>query len=245
VKDAASETERKKFEILAKHFQTYGMQYDVDWVLMSAQGYQESKLNPNAKSRVGAIGIMQVLPATGNEMHVGDIRQTEANINAGIKYMRMMIDRYYAREPMTEMDKALFTFASYNAGPARVRQLRQEARQRGLDPNVWFGNVEYIAAERVGAETVTYVSNIYKYYIAYRLIMDSKAARQQELRQGKDRRQLKNLAAPDKRSVGRTNIKAAVSPLVRPLRREFCGPRRFRPRVRNAQAHPWQESVPR
>ena len=95
--------------------------------------------------------------------------------------MRVMIDRYYAREPMTEMDKVLFTLASYNAGPARVRQLRQEARQRGLDPNVWFGNVEYIAAERVGAETVTYVSNIYKYYIAYRLIMDSKAARQQEL----------------------------------------------------------------
>jgi membrane-bound lytic murein transglycosylase MltF len=130
---------------------------------------------------VGAIGIMQLLPATGNEMHVGDIRQTEANINAGIKYMRMMIDRYYAREPMTEMDKALFTFASYNAGPARVRQLRQEARQRGLDPNIWFGNVEYIAAEKVGAETVTYVSNIYKYYIAYRLVMESKAARQQEI----------------------------------------------------------------
>jgi membrane-bound lytic murein transglycosylase MltF len=83
VKDAASETERKKFETLAMHFQTYGMQYDVDWVLMSAQGYQESKLNPNAKSRVGAIGIMQLMPATGNEMHVGDIRQTEANINAG------------------------------------------------------------------------------------------------------------------------------------------------------------------
>jgi membrane-bound lytic murein transglycosylase MltF len=82
---------------------------------------------------------------------------------------------------MTEMDKALFTFASYNAGPARVRQLRQEARQRGLDPNIWFGNVEYIAAEKVGAETVTYVSNIYKYYIAYRLVMESKAARQQEI----------------------------------------------------------------
>jgi membrane-bound lytic murein transglycosylase MltF len=133
------------------------------------------------KSHAGAIGIMQLLPATGNQMGVGDIRQTEPNINAGIKYMRMMINRYYEHEPMTGMDKALFTFASYNAGPARVAQLRQEAKRRGLNPNVWFGNVEYVAAEKVGSETVTYVSNIYKYYIAYRLSMESRAERQQEL----------------------------------------------------------------
>ena len=181
VKDAASETERRKFEALTKYFRTYGMKYDVDWVLMSAQGYQESQLNPDAKSRVGAIGIMQLLPAVGNQMNVGDIRQTECNINAGIKYMRLMIDRYYAREPMTDMDKALFTFASYNAGPARVAQLRQEAKRRGLDPNVWFRNVEYVAADKVGPETVTYVSNIYKYYITYRLILETRAARRQTL----------------------------------------------------------------
>jgi membrane-bound lytic murein transglycosylase MltF len=181
VKDADSEAARQKFETLAKYFQTYGMQYDVDWVLMSAQGYQESQLNQDMKSHAGAIGIMQLLPATGNQMGVGDIRQTEPNINAGIKYMRMMINRYYEHEPMTDMDKALFTFASYNAGPARIAQLRQEAKRRGLNPNVWFGNVEYVAAEKVGSETVTYVSNIYKYYIAYRLSMESKAERQQEL----------------------------------------------------------------
>src|SRR5215469_10398721 len=147
VKDAASDTERKKFDKLAQYFQTYGMQYQVDWILMGAQGYQESQLNQNVRSRAGAIGIMQLLPGTGEEMGVGDIRQTEANINAGTKYMRVMIDRYYAREPMTDLDKALFTFASYNAGAARVAQLRQEAKRRGLDPNVWFGNVEYVAAD--------------------------------------------------------------------------------------------------
>jgi len=176
VKNAASEEERKKFLALIQYFQKYGDQYDVDWLLMGAQGYQESQLNQNAKSSVGAIGVMQLMPATGKEMKVGDITETEANIHAGIKYMRFMIDRYYEKEPMTKLDKALFAFASYNAGPARVRQLRQEAAKRGLDTNVWFQNVEYIAAEKIGQETVTYVSNIYKYYIAYRLVLESRAS---------------------------------------------------------------------
>ena len=176
VKDAASDQERKKFLALVQYFQKYGDQYDVDWVLMAAQGYQESQLNQKARSPVGAIGVMQVMPATGKDMRVGDVTQTEANIHAGIKYMRFMIDQYYQKEPMTKLDKALFAFASYNAGPGRIRQLRQEATKRGLDPNVWFQNVEYVAAEKIGQETVTYVSNIYKYYIAYRLVLESKAS---------------------------------------------------------------------
>jgi membrane-bound lytic murein transglycosylase MltF len=179
VKNAASEEERKKFLALIQYFQKYGDQYDVDWVLMGAQGYQESQLNQNAKSRVGAIGVMQVMPATGKEMKVGDITETEANIHAGIKYMRWMIDQYYAKEPMTKLDKTLFAFASYNTGAGRISQLRKEAAKRGLDPNVWFHNVEYVAAEKIGPETVTYVSNIYKYYIAYRLILESKAAQKE------------------------------------------------------------------
>ena len=122
---------------------------------------------------------MQLMPATAKEMNVGDVTKTDANIHADIKYMRFMMDRYYANEPMTNLDKALFTFASYNAGPARVRKLRAEAGERGLDPNVWFHNVEYVAAERVGQETVTYVSNIYMYYIAYSLVMKNQAARKE------------------------------------------------------------------
>jgi membrane-bound lytic murein transglycosylase MltF len=178
VKDAASEAERKKFLALIQYFQKYGDKYDVDWMLMAAQGYQESQLNQAIKSPVGAIGVMQVMPATGKELGVGDITQVEANINAGIKYMRFMIDKYYGKEPMTKLDKALFAFASYNAGAGRVAQLRKEAAKRGLDPNVWFHNVEYVAAEKIGAEPVTYVSNIYKYYIAYKLIMEQKADRE-------------------------------------------------------------------
>jgi membrane-bound lytic murein transglycosylase MltF len=176
VSNAAAEEERKKFQALIQYFRKYGDQYDVDWVLMAAQGYQESQLDQKAQSPVGAIGVMQVMPATGKEMKVGDVTDTEANIHAGIKYMRFMINQYYDKEPMTKLDKALFAFASYNSGPGRVRQLRQEAAKRGLDPNVWFQNVEYVAAEKIGQETVTYVSNIYKYYIAYRLVLESQAS---------------------------------------------------------------------
>ena len=175
VKDAASEAERKKFLALIQYFQKYGDQYDVDWLLMAAQGYQESQLNQDGPQPVGAIGVMQVMPATGKDLKVGDIRKVEPNIHAGIKYMRWMIDNYYGKEPMTKLDKALFAFASYNAGAGRISQLRKEAARRGLDPNVWFHNVEYVAAEKIGAETVTYVSNIYKYYIAYQLILATRA----------------------------------------------------------------------
>jgi membrane-bound lytic murein transglycosylase MltF len=186
VKDAASESERKKFLTLIQFFQKYGDEYDVDWLLMAAQGYQESQLNQSVKSPVGAIGVMQVMPATGKELGVGDITEIEANIHAGVKYMRWMIDQYYGKEPMTKLDKALFAFASYNAGAGRISQLRKEAAKRGLDPNVWFHNVEYVAAEKIGAETVTYVSNIYKYYIAYKLLMEARAEKEQTIEKMKE-----------------------------------------------------------
>ena len=179
VKSAAADAERQKFLQVVDLFREYGEKYEVDWLLMAAQGYQESALNHKARSHVGAIGIMQIMPATGKGLKVGDIRQLEPNIHGGVKYMRWMIDHYYADEPMTALDKALFSFASYNAGPARVARLRTEAKKRGLDPNVWFHNVEYVAAEKIGPETVTYVGNIYKYYIAYKLVMEQLQRRQQ------------------------------------------------------------------
>jgi membrane-bound lytic murein transglycosylase MltF len=170
VKNAASEAERKKFLALIDMFRKYGDKYEFDYLMMAAQGYQESRLDQNAKSAVGAIGVMQVMPETGAEQKVGDIRQIDPNIHAGVKYMRFIRNSFFEKEPMDDVNKALFTFAAYNAGPGRVRQLRREAQQRGLDPNVWFGNVERIASERIGRETCTYVSNIDKYYVAYRLM---------------------------------------------------------------------------
>jgi membrane-bound lytic murein transglycosylase MltF len=179
VKNAASEAERQKLLAVVEMFRRYGDRYDVDFLLMAAQGFQESRLDQSVKSRVGAVGVMQVMPATGRELAVGDISQIEPNIHAGVKYFRFMVDQYYKDEPMTQLNKGLLTLASYNAGPNRIRQLRKETARRGLDPNVWFGNVEQVVSEKIGRETVTYVSNIYKYYVAYRLVMDRAQARQE------------------------------------------------------------------
>ena len=174
---ATEEAERKKFEALLVLFRKYGQRYTLDYLLMAAQGYQESRLDNNAKSHVGAIGVMQIMPATGADLKVGDIKQLEPNIHGGVKYIRMLIDDYYGSEPMDDINKMLFAFASYNAGPGRIRQLRREATRRGLNNNVWFGNVEQIVSERIGRETVTYVSNIFKYYVAYKLVMQQEEER--------------------------------------------------------------------
>jgi membrane-bound lytic murein transglycosylase MltF len=171
-KSATADADMKRFQAVVDLFRRYGDRYTMDWLLMMAQGYQESGLDQAVKSPVGAIGVMQVMPATGKDMKVGDIQQVDANVHAGVKYMRWVIDQYYKDEPMDALNKGLFAFASYNAGPGRLRQLRAEAKRRGLDPNVWFNNVERVAAEKIGRETVQYVSNIYKYYIAYKLTME-------------------------------------------------------------------------
>ena len=189
VKSATSKSERDKFGSIVQIFQKYCSKYDMDTLLMAAQGYQESRLDQNAKSHVGAIGVMQVMPATGKELKVGDIHQIDPNIHAGVKYVRFMMDRYYADEPMTPLNKGLFTFASYNAGPGRIAQLRRIAKERGLNPNIWFGNVEQIASEKIGRETVTYVSNIYKYYLAYQLVME-------QVKERDDARKAVEAAAP-------------------------------------------------
>jgi membrane-bound lytic murein transglycosylase MltF len=177
VNGAASAAERKKFLAVVQLFRKYADRYKMDFLLMAAQGYQESRLDQSARSRAGAIGIMQLTPATGREMNVGDITKLEPNIHAGVKYMHDILDANFSSEPIDALNKGLFTFASYNAGPGKVSQLRREAAKRGLDPNVWFGNVELIASERIGRETVTYVSNIYKYYVAYRLVLEENERR--------------------------------------------------------------------
>ena len=185
LKEATSATAMKHFEETAATFRKYSAEYGMDYLLMMAEGFQESGLNQAAKSQVGAVGVMQLMPATGEQMKVGDIHQEDANIHAGIKYFRSMVDKHYGNEPMDAVNKVLFTFAAYNCGPGRIKQLRTEAAQKGFDPNVWLDNVEVIAAARIGTETVNYVSNIYKYYVAYRLI----AIQEDERRKAKESRE--------------------------------------------------------
>src|SRR5262249_46863615 len=140
---------------------------------LAAQGYQESELNQQARSPSGAIGIMQVMPQTGEQMKVGDIRLAEANIHAGAKYMDMLMTDYFPDARFSEGNRRLFAFASYNCGPGNVSRARKEAAKRGLDPDKWFNNVEIVVAHRIGVQTTTYVRNIYKYYVAYRLTRDA------------------------------------------------------------------------
>jgi membrane-bound lytic murein transglycosylase MltF len=185
VQNAASQQELAKFLHTIHFFQKYASRYDFDWLMLAAQGYQESRLDQSVKSAVGAIGVMQVMPATGKELQVGDIRQTENNIHAGAKYMRTLLDRYFPDAKFDALNRCLFAFAAYNAGPARVAGLRKQAASRGLDPNLWFNHVEVIAAEKIGQETVRYVSNIFKYYVAYQLVVEQQLAREKALQGSK------------------------------------------------------------
>jgi len=179
VKNARGEEDRRRYESMVGLFRKYATRYDFDYLLMAAQGYQESGLDQAKRSHVGAIGVMQVMPATARDKAVGipDIHRLESNIHAGIKYNRWVADNFYQDPDIKPLDRQLFAFASYNAGPGRVAGLRREAKAQGLDPNVWFNNVELVAAKRIGRETVTYVSNIYKYYLAYQMMAQGQEAR--------------------------------------------------------------------
>ena len=177
VQRATADAEMRKFERTLGLFKKYAEQYDFDWLMLAALGYQESRLDQSVRSPVGAIGVMQLMPKTGAAMKVGNIHRIEPNIHAGTKYVRTLLDTYFPGAKMDELNRHLFAFAAYNAGPTRVAGLRKEAGQRGLNPDVWFNSVERVAAESIGRETVQYVRNIYKYYVAYKLILEERADR--------------------------------------------------------------------
>jgi membrane-bound lytic murein transglycosylase MltF len=176
IKDSTSSAEIEKFNQYVEYFKKYSSEYDFDYLMVAAQAYQESQLNQDAKSRVGAVGIMQVMPklAAANPINVPNVNNADANIHAGVKMMRNIADTYFNDPAINPVDKTLFVFASYNAGPNRIVRLRKKAQQDGLDPNKWFGNVELEVAKDVGQETVNYVDNIYKYYVAYKLTLADK-----------------------------------------------------------------------
>jgi membrane-bound lytic murein transglycosylase MltF len=172
VTSATDEADRQRLQAVAQLFQQHAAENELNWLMLAAQGYQESRLDHTVVSPVGAIGIMQLLPSTGQDMGVQDVSVLEANIEAGARYVRFLMDEFFDDPAIDDNNRLLFAIAAYNAGPGRVRSLRREAAERGLDPNRWFNHVERITAERVGRETVTYVSNIAKYFVAYQLAFD-------------------------------------------------------------------------
>jgi len=150
-------------------FRKYAEQYEFDPLMVTAQAYQESRLDQSVVSSVGALGVMQIRPSTAEDPNVGisGIEKLDNNVHAGVKYMRFISDRYFSDTEIDRLNQHLLAIAAYNAGPARIAKLRAKAAEQGLDPNVWFRGVERVAAEEIGRETVQYVSNIYKYYLAY------------------------------------------------------------------------------
>ena len=161
----------ENIEHLISLFSKYGEQYSIDWLRLAAQAYQESGLRQDRRSSAGAVGIMQIKPSTASDKNVGieNVNELENNIHAGTKYLRFIADRYYSSEEFSELNQWLFSLAAYNAGPAKIARYRKEAATKGYDPSLWFDNVEIIASQRIGRETVTYVSNVFKYYVAYQL----------------------------------------------------------------------------
>lgn len=174
VKDSTSTEEMKKFHAYVRYFQKYAAQYDFDYLMLVAQGYQESLLDQSRRNPSGAVGIMQVIPkyAAAPPINISDVNTAENNIEAGAKMLHNIADTYFKDDKLDPMNKTLMVFASYDAGPTRIVRLRKKAASKGLDPNQWFGNVELVAAKDVGQETVQYVSNIYKYYVAYKLTLE-------------------------------------------------------------------------
>ena len=173
LRNAAADADEKRFRVLEGYFREYGTKYGFDPLMLAAQGYQESALRQDAKSPVGAIGVMQIMPATAREMNVGDIRRVEPNIHAGAKFMDQLMTNYFKGAKFDEQNRTLFAFASYNAGPGNIQKMRTEAEQRKLDPDQWLNNVEVVTADRIGLETTTYVRNIFKYYAAYKLASEA------------------------------------------------------------------------
>ena len=175
---ASGAKDQQRFTDLIAYFKKYGAQYHFDPLMLAAQGYQESTLDQSKKSPRGAIGVMQLMPLTGQGLKVGDIKVAEANIHAGAKYMDDLMTRYLSDAKFDEQNRTLFAFASYNAGPGNISKMRKEAEKRGLDPNQWFNSVENVTAEKIGIETTTYVRNIFKYYVSYKLTTEARETKE-------------------------------------------------------------------
>jgi membrane-bound lytic murein transglycosylase MltF len=180
IKNSTNPEEIKEFNVNLEYFKQYAGQYNFDYLMLAAQGYQESLLDQSKKNPSGAVGIMQVIPkyAAAEPIGITNVNVADGNIHAGSKMLRNIADTYFNDPAIDQLNKTLFTFASYNAGPNRIARLRKKAVEDGLDPNVWFGNVELEVAKDIGQETVTYVDNIYKYYVAYKLTVEQKQEKQ-------------------------------------------------------------------
>ncbi|PSV28320.1 lytic transglycosylase F [Photobacterium sp. GB-56] len=173
-----------KMEKLSDLFFKYSTEYDFDYLMMMAQGFQESGLNQHKVSNKGAVGIMQVLPSTARDRYINipNIYIASNNVHAGIKYMRYIQNNYLDDSSLTYDNRMYMTLASYNAGPGNIRKMRRYAKEKGYNPDIWFNNVEIITRRYIGKQPVVYVTNINRYYIVYKQLMRLKKYRQKGVR---------------------------------------------------------------
>jgi membrane-bound lytic murein transglycosylase MltF len=168
VTDPTTPVEIGKLKPMAELFQKYAGMYGFDWLKIAAMAYQESRFDMHRKSSAGAVGVMQIKPSTaaGPQVGIKDVYTLENNIHAGVKYLRFLVDNYFSDvNPAARMD---FALAAYNAGPARIVQVRKRAAEMGLNPDLWFGNCEWAAFDLIGRETTGYVAHVQMYYAAYK-----------------------------------------------------------------------------
>jgi len=183
LQNALAGKDRERYEEVVEIIKQYASQYEFDWLLIAAQAYQESRFDHSKRSAAGAVGVMQVLPSTAADKAVGipDISSLEDNVHAGVKYLHWLRQTYYSSEEISALDRVLFSFAAYNAGPGNMRRARRRAEKLGFDPNRWFGNVEIGMYRAVSGEPASYVRNVYKYYVTYQGLEKSRLARENAL----------------------------------------------------------------
>ncbi|MFI5295779.1 MAG: transglycosylase SLT domain-containing protein [Thermodesulfovibrionales bacterium] len=168
IRNPIAESEKLKLVKYQSYIKKYANMYGFDWLKIAAMAYRESQLDQNVRSRTGAVGVLQVLPRTAREVGIRNVARAEDNIHAGVKYLNYLRETYFNDPAISPDDKVDFALAAYNAGPARIESLRRKAADKGLNPNKWFFNVERVALQVIGSETVQYVADIYKYFIAYK-----------------------------------------------------------------------------
>jgi membrane-bound lytic murein transglycosylase MltF len=172
VSDPISEENRARFNKVSAVVREFAEPYGLDWIQLTALAYQESRFDQDTVSHAGAVGVMQIRPETARDMGIEDVSGLRDNVRAGVTYIAFIRDRYFMAEEIPEDARMDFVFAAYNAGPRKILQAREQARETGRDPNEWFGNVEYAALRTISREPVRYVANINKYTTALRLSME-------------------------------------------------------------------------
>ena len=176
IKDEGFDLGQHQISKYDKYIKEYSELYDLDWRLMAALCFQESRFNQDIKNEWGAIGLFQVKQSTANEPYI-NITEIEGkynyenNIHAGIKYLYWIKKTYFDEyEGMSEKNKVRMAIASYNAGPNRIRSAIRLAKEMGLDHLKWFRNVELALIKMKKTEPVQYVSEINKRYVSYQLL---------------------------------------------------------------------------